>query len=70
MVEVPGLEERVGSPIRVFSKDGREIRGTLRMCDEHQNLVLEGAEEYSNQKLQRRHTRLFLKGGNIRMIEI
>jgi small nuclear ribonucleoprotein (snRNP)-like protein len=70
MVKVLGLEERVGSLIRVLSKDGREIRGTLRMCDEHQNLVLEGAEEYSDQKLLRRHTFLFLKGGNIRVIEI
>lgn len=69
-MEVPGLEERVGSPIRVFSKDGREIRGTLRSCDEHQNLVLEGAEEYSDQKLLRRHALLFLKGGNIRVIEV
>lgn len=67
---VPNLEEHVGSTIRVFSKDGREIRGILRVCDEHQNLVLEGVEEYSGQKLLRRHRFLFLKGGNIRMVEI
>lgn len=70
MVEVPGLEERVGSPIRVFSKDGRELRGTLRACDEHQNLVLEGAEEYSDQKLLKRHSLLFLKGGNIKVVTL
>ncbi len=40
------------------------------MYDEHQNLVLEEAEEYFHQKLLRKHRFLFLKGGNIRMVEI
>lgn len=70
MAGIQNLEGKVGSPIRVFSRDGRELRGTLRVYDEHQNLVLEGAEEYLEQKLLRRHGFLFVKGGNIRMIEI
>jgi len=68
-VEAIKLEQRVGFPIRVFCRDGREIRGVLKTCDEHQNLVLEEAEELGRGG-SRRHRLLFVKGGNIRMIEI
>ncbi|MEM0359622.1 MAG: LSM domain-containing protein [Candidatus Hadarchaeales archaeon] len=70
MAEVLELGKRIGSTIRVFARDGREIKGVLRTCDEHQNLVLEEAEEYWDQKLVRKHKFLFLKGGNIRIVEV
>ncbi len=62
------LKRLLGSIVHVFIKDGREIRGKLNVYDQYQNLILENAEEYSDDKLMGKHRLIFVKGGNIKGI--
>ena len=63
-----GLEKFMNAVVVVSVKDGRKFRGKLTRYDEHMNLVLEDAEELSNDELAAKHKLILIKGGNVSAI--
>jgi small nuclear ribonucleoprotein (snRNP)-like protein len=62
--ERAALERFINKLVTVKTKDGREFRGKLLQHDEHMNLLLEGVEQLSGERVTK-HRLMILKGGNI-----
>ena len=63
-----GLEKFLNAVVVVSVKDGRKFRGKLTRYDEHMNLVLEDAEELSDDEPAAKHKLILIKGGNVSAI--
>lgn len=63
------LERAVQQRVELRLKDGRSLSGRLLGCDEHMNIVLDEAEERSNE-VARRLGRLVLRGSNVVSLNI
>ncbi|HZY92760.1 MAG TPA: LSM domain-containing protein [Thermoplasmata archaeon] len=63
------LERAVQQRVELRLKDGRALSGRLLGCDEHMNIVLDEAEERSNE-VARRLGRLVLRGSNVVSLNI
>lgn len=58
------LERAIQQKVELRLKDGRSLSGRLLGCDEHLNIVLDDAEERTNE-VSRRLGRLVLRGSNV-----
>lgn len=58
------VDRLVQQRVQLLLKDNRRVSGRLVGCDEHMNVVLDGAEETSGE--QRRHLgRIIVRGSNV-----
>lgn len=62
------LEKFIGAIVVVSVKDGRKFRGKLTQHDAHMNLVLEDAEELTDDEPAAKHKLILIKGGNVSAI--
>ncbi len=58
------LNESIGNGVIIRLKDGQEVHGTLKAFDVHMNIVLENAEEVTNESTKKFGT-LIVRGDNI-----
>lgn len=59
------LEKFLEAIVVVSVKDGRKFRGKLTQYDAYMNLVLEDAEELSDDEPAAKHKLILIKGGNV-----
>lgn len=63
------LEHALQQRVELRLKDGRRLAGRLLGCDEHMNMVLDDAEE-TTEEASRRLGRLVLRGSNVVTIQV
>jgi len=59
------LTKRLNSYLAIVLKNGVEYRGTMVQCDGHMNILLEGAIERVNDRLNANYGSILLRGNNI-----
>jgi small nuclear ribonucleoprotein (snRNP)-like protein len=59
------LTKQLNSYVAIVLKNGVEYRGTMVQCDGHMNLLLEGAVERVNDRLNANYGSILLRGNNI-----
>lgn len=64
------LEKFLDTTVVVRAKGGRKFRGKLTQYDDHMNLVLEEAEEFSSEGPVAKHKLILIKGGNVSAISV
>jgi small nuclear ribonucleoprotein len=64
------LTKRLKSYVAIVLKNGVEYRGTMTQCDGHMNVLLEGAVELVNDRLNSNYGSILLRGNNILYIGV
>ena len=59
------LEESVGKAVLVRLKGGRSLRGKLQGFDQHMNLVLEDADDVSDDNTSQKLGTIIVRGDNV-----
>jgi small nuclear ribonucleoprotein (snRNP)-like protein len=59
------LTKQLNSHVAIVLKNGVEYRGTMVQCDGHMNILLEGAVERVNDRLNANYGSILLRGNNI-----
>lgn len=59
------LTKQLNSHVAIVLKNGFEYRGTMVQCDGHMNIMLEGAVERVNDRLNANYGSILLRGNNI-----
>ena len=59
------LTKQLNSYVAIVLKNGVEYRGTMVKCDGHMNILLEGAVERVNDRLNANYGSILLRGNNI-----
>ena len=62
------LSKSLGCTVLVRLRGGKLLRGILQGYDQHMNLVLEEAEEISNENSSKRLGTIVIRGDNVMMI--
>ena len=62
------LEESFGKVVLIKLRGGRSVRGKLQGFDQHLNLVLEDAEDISNEENIQRIGEIIIRGDNVVII--
>ncbi|MCW4001919.1 MAG: hypothetical protein NWE97_01845 [Candidatus Bathyarchaeota archaeon] len=59
------LTKQLNGYLAIVLKNGVEYRGTMVQCDGHMNILLEGAVERVNDRLNANYGSILLRGNNI-----
>ena len=59
------LTKQLNSYVAIVLKNGVEYRGTMVQCDGHMNVLLEGAVERVNDRLNANYGSILLRGNNV-----
>ena len=59
------LTKQLNNYVAIVLKNGVEYRGTMVQCDGHMNILLEGAVERVNDRLNANYGNILLRGNNI-----
>jgi small nuclear ribonucleoprotein len=51
--------------IEVVLKNGYDYKGKMIKCDDHMNILLEGATEYQEEQLRTNYGNVLLRGNNV-----
>jgi len=59
------LTKQLNNYVAIVLKSGVEYRGTMTQCDGHMNILLEGATERVDDRLNANYGSVLLRGNNI-----
>ncbi|MBI4214878.1 RNA-binding protein, partial [archaeon] len=59
------LNSAIGKPVLVRLKGNRQLRGNLKVFDQHMNIVLDDAEELENDEAKAKIGNVIVRGDNI-----
>lgn len=62
------LTKQLNSHVAIVLKNGVEYRGTMVRCDSHMNILLQGAVERVNDRLNANYGSILVRGNNILFI--
>jgi len=59
------LIKQLHGNIEVVLKNGYDYKGKMINCDDHMNILLEGATEYQDEQLRTNYGNVLLRGNNV-----
>ena len=62
------LTKQLNNHIAIVLKNGVEYRGTMVKCDSHMNILLQGAIERVNERMNANYGSILVRGNNILFI--